>query len=81
MVPIISPQVMRAQLIASGVPAELYVVPKLGHLGTAYNRDAVDHAIANGVFGVPYFIADGEPIWGVDRMWMVEHWATRHTWA
>ena len=29
-----------------------------------------------GVFGVPYFVVDGEPIWGVDRMWMVEHWAT-----
>jgi 2-hydroxychromene-2-carboxylate isomerase len=41
----------------------------------------VDAAIAAGVFGVPYFVVDGEPIWGVDRMWMVEHWATRHTWA
>ena len=36
--------------------------------------------IAAGVFGVPYFVVDGEPIWGVDRMWMVEHWATRHAW-
>ena len=41
----------------------------------------VDAAIAVGVFGVPYFIVDGEPIWGVDRMWMVEHWATRHSWS
>ena len=32
------------------------------------------------MFGVPYFVVDGEPIWGVDRMWMVEHWGTRHTW-
>jgi 2-hydroxychromene-2-carboxylate isomerase len=40
----------------------------------------VDDAIAAGVFGVPYFVVDGEPIWGVDRMWMVEHWATRHRW-
>jgi 2-hydroxychromene-2-carboxylate isomerase len=40
----------------------------------------VEAAIAAGVFGVPYFIVDGEPIWGVDRMWMVEHWATRHAW-
>jgi 2-hydroxychromene-2-carboxylate isomerase len=40
----------------------------------------VDAAIAAGVFGVPYFVVDGEPIWGVDRMWMVEHWATRHDW-
>ena len=40
----------------------------------------VDDAIQAGVFGVPYFVVDGEPIWGVDRMWMVEQWATRHTW-
>ena len=40
----------------------------------------VDAAIAAGVFGVPYFVVDGEPIWGVDRMWMIEHWSTRHTW-
>ena len=40
----------------------------------------VDAAIAAGVFGVPTFMVDGEPIWGVDRMWMVEHWATRHSW-
>jgi 2-hydroxychromene-2-carboxylate isomerase len=43
-------------------------------------RDQVDAAIAAGVFGVPYFVVDGEPIWGVDRMWMVEQWATRHQW-
>lgn len=44
-------------------------------------KQQVDAAIAAGVFGVPYFVVDGEPIWGVDRMWMVEHWATRHTWS
>jgi 2-hydroxychromene-2-carboxylate isomerase len=43
-------------------------------------RRQVNAAIAAGVFGVPYFVVDGEPIWGVDRMWMVEHWATRHSW-
>lgn len=43
-------------------------------------RRQVDAAITAGVFGVPYFIVDGEPIWGVDRMWMVEQWATKHTW-
>jgi 2-hydroxychromene-2-carboxylate isomerase len=40
----------------------------------------VDAAIGAGVFGVPYFVVDGEPIWGVDRIWMVEHWATKHAW-
>ena len=40
----------------------------------------VDAAIEAGVFGVPYFVVDGEPIRGADRMWTVEHWATRHAW-
>jgi len=56
----------------------------LRDIETDYAKDAmrrqVDAAIQAGVFGVPYFVVDGEPIWGVDRMWMVEHWATRHTW-
>jgi 2-hydroxychromene-2-carboxylate isomerase len=41
---------------------------------------AVDHAIANGVFGVPFFIADGEPIWGADRLWMLDHWLGHGSW-
>ena len=60
-------------------------VPALLHdIETDHAKDAlkrqVDAAIGAGVFGVPYFVVDGEPIWGVDRMWMVEHWATRHAW-
>lgn len=40
----------------------------------------VDAAISAGVFGVPYYVVDGEAIWGVDRMWMVEHWLAHHSW-
>jgi 2-hydroxychromene-2-carboxylate isomerase len=43
-------------------------------------HDAVSEAIARGVFGVPYFIADGEPIWGGDRLWMLDHWLAHHSW-
>jgi 2-hydroxychromene-2-carboxylate isomerase len=43
-------------------------------------RTAVDDAIVEGVFGVPFFIVDGEPIWGSDRIWMVEHWLRHHSW-
>jgi len=44
-------------------------------------KEAVDAAIARGVFGVPTFIADGEPIWGVDRLWMLEHWLRKGNWS
>ena len=40
----------------------------------------VDAAIAAGVFGSPYFVVDGEPFWGVDRMPMVEDWIRTGGW-
>ena len=43
-------------------------------------KDAVDVAVAKGVFGVPTFIVDGEPIWGSDRLWMLEHWLKHESW-
>jgi len=43
-------------------------------------KQAVDTAVAKGVFGVPYFIVDGEPIWGSDRLWMLEHWLQFGAW-
>ncbi len=40
----------------------------------------VDSAIAAGVFGSPYFIVEGEPFWGVDRMPMLQQWILRGGW-
>jgi 2-hydroxychromene-2-carboxylate isomerase len=52
---------------------------KLGLESTkALLRDAVDAAVAAGVFGVPSFVADGEMFWGNDHLWMLEHWLTKH---
>lgn len=43
-------------------------------------KDAVDAAVARGVFGVPTFIVDDQPIWGSDRLWMLEHWLRQGNW-
>ncbi|MGE5096855.1 MAG: 2-hydroxychromene-2-carboxylate isomerase [Betaproteobacteria bacterium] len=43
-------------------------------------RGEVDAAIAKGVFGSPYFVIDGEPFWGVDRMPMAEEWIKTGGW-
>ena len=40
----------------------------------------VDAAIAAGVFGSPFFIVDGEPFWGVDRVPMLEDWIRTGGW-
>ena len=43
-------------------------------------KKEVEGAIAAGVFGSPYFIVDGEPFWGVDRMPMLEQWVKTGGW-
>jgi 2-hydroxychromene-2-carboxylate isomerase len=37
-------------------------------------KTACDDAIAQGVFGAPFFIVDGEPFWGNDRRDQIERW-------
>lgn len=37
-------------------------------------KTETDGAIAKGMFGAPYFIVDGEPFWGADRLPQIEKW-------
>jgi 2-hydroxychromene-2-carboxylate isomerase len=43
-------------------------------------RARTDAAIARGIFGSPYFIVDGEPFWGADRLPMIDEWLARGGW-
>jgi len=43
-------------------------------------RAAVDRSIAAGVFGSPFFIIDGEPFFGLEKMELVEEWLTSGGW-
>jgi len=43
-------------------------------------RSEVDDAVVRGVFGSPYFIVDGEPFWGSDRLDQVERWMATGGW-
>ncbi|MGE5525671.1 MAG: 2-hydroxychromene-2-carboxylate isomerase [Rhodospirillaceae bacterium] len=43
-------------------------------------RVEVEAAIARGVFGSPYVIADGEPFWGSDRLDQLERWLATGPW-
>jgi acetyl esterase/lipase len=45
LVPLFSPQAMTVALTAAGVPADLYVAPKLGHVACCLNRTAIDKAV------------------------------------
>ncbi|MBL8446133.1 MAG: 2-hydroxychromene-2-carboxylate isomerase [Zoogloeaceae bacterium] len=37
-------------------------------------KSDVEAAVARGVFGSPFFIVDGEPFWGSDRLPQLEKW-------
>jgi 2-hydroxychromene-2-carboxylate isomerase len=39
-----------------------------------------DSAIERGIFGSPFFIVDGEPFWGSDRLDQLEHWLASGGW-
>ena len=39
-----------------------------------------DQAIANGVFGSPFIVVDGEPFWGLDHLDQVERWLATGGW-
>ena len=43
-------------------------------------RERTDAAAARGIFGSPYFIVDGEPFWGQDRVDDVIRWALGERW-
>ena len=37
-------------------------------------------ALAKGAFGSPYFIVDGEPFWGADRLDQIDQWLETGGW-
>jgi 2-hydroxychromene-2-carboxylate isomerase len=43
-------------------------------------RAATDEALERGVFGSPFFIVEGEPFWGHDRLPMLEAWLACGGW-
>ena len=43
-------------------------------------REATEQALARGVFGSPFFIVDGEPFWGHDRLAQLDRWLATGGW-
>ena len=43
-------------------------------------KDVSSEALEQGVFGSPFFLVDGEPFWGWDRMPMLEEWLVSGGW-
>jgi 2-hydroxychromene-2-carboxylate isomerase len=76
----------------SGAPAVVAIASSLGIDGDALataledptlkdrTKREVEAAMTRGVFGSPFFVIDGEPFWGVDRMPMAEQWVRTGGW-
>jgi 2-hydroxychromene-2-carboxylate isomerase len=43
-------------------------------------RAETDQALARGVFGSPFFLIDGEPFWGVERLSEIDAWLGTGGW-
>lgn len=43
-------------------------------------RDEVDDKVAKKIFGSPYFVVDGEPFWGNDRLDQIDRWLETGGW-
>jgi 2-hydroxychromene-2-carboxylate isomerase len=43
-------------------------------------RAAVDRSLERGVFGSPFFIVDGEPFFGLEKMELLEEWLASGGW-
>ncbi|HEX2010142.1 MAG TPA: 2-hydroxychromene-2-carboxylate isomerase [Roseateles sp.] len=71
---------LKALAVESGIDAEAAEAAWNDPQWKEQLRAANDAAIAAGVFGAPFFIVDGEPFWGVDRLPMVEDWIRRGGW-
>ena len=74
------PESVAEEAAALGVDTKAMLAAIATDAGKKALNEAVDHAIKVGAFGVPYVVVDGEPIWGCDRLWMLEHWLAHGTW-
>lgn len=43
-------------------------------------RAATEEALSAGVFGAPFFVVEGEPFWGQDRLPLLEAWLREGPW-
>jgi 2-hydroxychromene-2-carboxylate isomerase len=69
-----SPQVTVDVAAEMGIPGPALAAALSDPAVKEVPRSATQQAISRGVFGSPYFIVDGEPFWGNDRLDQVERW-------
>ncbi|MDH5263359.1 MAG: 2-hydroxychromene-2-carboxylate isomerase [Betaproteobacteria bacterium] len=74
------PAVVMELAAAAGADVSALAGPLKGEAIKERVKAEVDDAMKAGVFGSPYFIVDGEPFWGVDRIPVMEEWIRTGGW-
>jgi 2-hydroxychromene-2-carboxylate isomerase len=74
------PAVVMELAAAAGADTAALAEPLKGEAIKERVRAEVEAAMKAGVFGSPYFIVDGEPFWGVDRIPVMEEWIRTGGW-
>jgi 2-hydroxychromene-2-carboxylate isomerase len=67
------PEAVLQEAAALGAPHAPLADWLAGEPAKAALKAEVEEAVARGIFGAPTFVVEGEPIWGADRLWMLEH--------
>lgn len=73
-VPLHEPAALKALAAEQGLDADAAEAVWNDAAWKARLKQANDEAIAAGVFGAPFFMIDGEPFWGNDRLPQMERW-------
>lgn len=63
----------------AGMNEDWMLTPSAMEAGRVQLRNATGDAINRGVFGSPTFVVGNEMIWGVDRLWMLEHYLKQYS--
>lgn len=58
----------------AGMNGDKMFSPAAMEAGRHRLKEATGDAIERGIFGSPTFVVGNEMIWGVDRLWMLEHY-------
>jgi 2-hydroxychromene-2-carboxylate isomerase len=69
-----APEAVAAVAVGLGVDREELIAAVADPLVKERLKNETQRSIDKGVFGSPFFIVDGEPFWGADRLDMVEAW-------
>lgn len=74
------PVVVMELAAAAGVDTAAMAEPLKSEAIKERMKTEVDNAMKAGVFGSPFFVVDGEPFWGVDKIPMLEEWIRTGGW-